>query len=209
MINQREITRNINDLEYEKIRLKKELKDIESKLMNLHECIPSYDKNKDIKMQLKALLSAYGMNDAIKVVSVKYNSAKTEYKFELVHSHKILKIFNKDLGNRKLFNQAKHYLGFLPKYDMMLIKREQELISFCIPEDTDIWHSVQYSGSKIISISFYNVASNIQNMKYIEKSNQLTFEIKTLPYVLCNIEVESHEELYSTVKYCQQLIRKH
>lgn len=208
MMNQKEITRNINNLKYEKLRLQKELEDIESELMNLHECIPSYDKNKDIKAQLKALLSAYSLDDVVKVVSMKYNSTKTKYKFKLVNSRTILKVFNKDLGNRKLFNQAKHYLGFLSKHDMMLIKREQELIRFCIPENTDMQYSVQYSGSKIISISFFNVSSNIQNMTYIEKSNQLTFEIETLPYVQCSIEIESHEELYSTIKYCQQLIRK-
>ncbi len=63
---------------------------------------------------------------------------------------KILKIFNKDFGNRKLFNQATHYLNFLSNYDTVLIERELELISFCIPEDTDIQYSISALGSLIL-----------------------------------------------------------
>ncbi len=117
------------------------------------------------------------MYNALKVVSKRRNPTKTEYSFKLRKSHKILKIFNKDLGNRKLFNQAKHYLKFMSHYDIMIIKRELDLIDFCIPEDTDIEYSVQYSGSGIHSITFSNITSNIHDMLYFDRTKQLVFSI--------------------------------
>lgn len=203
--NTREI---MSELEHEKLCLQNKLKNIELEIQNLNKRFtPVYNKNENIKTQLEDLLRFYGLYNAIKVVSKRRNPTKTEYRFALRKSHKILKIFNKDLGNRKLFNQAKHYLKFMSHYDIMIIKRELDLIDFCIPEDTDIEYSVQYSGSEIHNITFSNITSNIYDMQYFDRTKQLVFSIDALPQIQCSIKVESRKDLFLKIKYCQQLAR--
>lgn len=204
MINNREIISNLNR---KKSYLQQDLRYLEIELSNLSKRIPAYDKSKSIKTQLEDLLDAYGVYKAVKVVEKRCNPTKTEYRFELRKSHKILKIFNKDFGNRKLFNQATHYLNFLSNYDTVLIERELELISFCIPEDTDIQYSIKYRGSEIDIISFSNVASNIYDTQYIEGIQRLIFKLHELPNIQCNIEVARHEYLFSEIKHCQFLAK--
>lgn len=187
--------------------LLQDLRYLEIELSNLSKRIPAYDQSKSIKTQLEDLLDAYGVYKAVKVVEKRCNPTKTEYRFELRKSHKILKIFSKDLGNRKLFNQAKHYLNFLSNYDTVLIERELELISFCIPEDTEIEYSIKYRGSEIDSISFTNVASNIYDMQYIDGLKQLVFKMNERPNIQCSIEVRCHEDLFSIIRHCQFLAK--
>ena len=66
---------------------------------------------------------------------------------------------------------------------------------------------VQYAGSKIDNIVFSNVASNIYDMQYFDRTKQLIFSIDALPQIQCSIKVELCKDLFLKIKYCQQLAR--
>lgn len=132
---------------------------------------------------------------------------KTQHEFRLKHTRNLLKQFNSDLGSRKLFNQANHFLRFITKEDVMLIKRERALYELYdrISVPTDLVYKIRYLGSNIDYIEFKDIG-NMNSIMYDYLNKKLSFRCKALPGVKCSVDLYEHRDVFAKVTYYRNLI---
>jgi hypothetical protein len=196
---------NIYELRERQQQLQNELKELENEI-KAKENKFVHRKDVDIKCQLESLLDAYGFNDAVKVVSRQIGK-KTQYEFRFKYSRKLLKQFNADLGSRKLFNQANHFLRFITKEDVMFIKRERALYELYdrISVPNDLIYNIHYLGSSVDYIEFKDT-ENMNRIIYDYSCKKLNFRCKALPGVKCSVDLYEHRDVFAKVRYYRNLI---
>lgn len=150
--------------------------------------------------QLESLLNAYGFNDVIRVV--RRIGKKTQYEFRFKYRRTLLKQFNADLGSRKLFNQANHFLRFISAYNVILIKRERALSELYsgISAPNDLIYTIYYFGSSIDYVRFKDT-ENMHGITYDYSSKTLSFRFKSLPEVHCSVNIYKHSDVFTEVRY--------
>ena len=196
---------NIYGLIERQQQLQNELKELENEIKaKENKCV--YHRDVDIKCQLESLLDAYGFDDVVRVVSRQIGK-KTQYEFRLKRTRNLLKQFNSDLGSRKLFNQANHFLRFITKEDVMLIKRERALYELYdrISVPTDLIYKIRYLGSNIDYIEFKDT-ENMNSIMYDYLNKKLSFRCKALPGVRCSVDLYEHSDVFAKVTYYRNLI---
>lgn len=196
---------NIYELIERQQQLQNELKELENEI-KAKENKFIYRKDVDIKCQLESLLNAYGFDDIVRVVSRQIGK-KTQYEFRLKYTRNLLKQFNSDLGSRKLFNQANHFLRFITKEDVMLIKRERALYELYdrVSVPTDLVYKIRYLGSNIDYIEFKDT-ENMNSIMYDYLNKKLSFRCKALPGVRCSVDLYEHRDVFAKVTYYRNLV---
>lgn len=196
---------NIYELIERQQQLQNELKELENEIKTKENKF-IYRRDVDIKCQLESLLNAYGFDDVVRVVSRQIGK-KTQYEFRLKYTRNLLKQFNSDLGSRKLFNQANHFLRFITKEDVMLIKRERALYELYdrVSVPTDLVYKIRYLGSNIDYIEFKDT-ENMNNIVYDYLNKKLSFRCKALPGVKCSVDLYEHRDVFAKVTYYRNLI---
>ena len=196
---------NIYELIERQQQLQNELKELENEI-KAKENKFLYRKDVDIKRQLESLLNAYGFDDVVRVVSRQIGK-KTQYEFRLKYTRNLLKQFNSDLGSRKLFNQANHFLRFITKEDVMLIKRERALYELYdrISVPTDLVYKIRYLGSNIDYIEFKDT-ENMNSIMYDYLNKKLSFRCRALPGVRCSVDLYEHRDVFAKVVYYRNLV---
>lgn len=196
---------NIYELIERQQQLQNELKELENEIKTKENKF-IYRRDVDIKCQLESLLNAHGFDDVVRVVSRQIGK-KTQYEFRLKYTRNLLKQFNSDLGSRKLFNQANHFLRFITKEDVMLIKRERALYELYdrISVPTDLVYKIRYLGSNIDYIEFKDIG-NMNSITYDYLNKKLSFRCKALPGVKCSVDLYEHRDVFAKVTYYRNLI---